>query len=114
MAKVHAKIGLRLALIDRIPWVTCPAASVAIAAVVAGKATSIDLSLIANVGLSVAVPAGIVKYLWDRRQKRRQRKRLDELEKENEALKVELAETRGRLSEVRALIPGDESTGRKP
>jgi Flp pilus assembly protein TadB len=105
LAKLQTKTARSMAAWDKLPWVTGPLAAFGIAAVVAGEATAIDLNVVANLGLTIAVPAAIVKYLWDRSQKRRQRKRLDELEKENQALREELAETRGRLDELRVRPP---------
>lgn len=105
LAKLQATTARSMAAWDKLPWVTGPLAAFGIAAVVAGKATSVDLNLFASVGLTIAAPAAIAKYLWDRAQKRRQRRRLDELEKENQALREELAETRGRLEELRERPP---------
>lgn len=112
LAKIQAKTGRSIARWDKLPWLTGPAAGVGIAWVVAGQSTAIDLNVVANFGLTVAVPAALVKYVWDRRQKQRQRRRLDELERENQDLKVKLGETEGRLQEVRALSR-TQGTGRK-
>lgn len=82
---------------QQLPWVTCPLAFAFAVWVVAGKTTQVDLNLVANLGLSIAVPAGVVKIVWDRHQKRRQRKRISELEKENIELREQAAELRGQL-----------------
>lgn len=104
IAKVEARTERSMHRWSKLPWVTGPGAAVGIAWMVAGETTRIDLNLVANVGLSLVAPAWLGKYLWDRQQKVRQRKRMDELEKENETLRAVVSEQRGRLDEVRAQL----------
>lgn len=113
LAQLQAKTARSMSRWDKLPWVTGPAAAVGIAWVVSGEATAIDLNVVANVGLTFAVPGALAKYLWDRRQKQRQRRRLDDLEKENQDLRVKLAETEGRLGELRALSASPRPGGNR-
>lgn len=68
-----------------IPWIFGSAAAAVCAWQLAGKSTNVDVTL--GIAFSIAVPAGIVKIFWDRSQKVRLRKRIEELEAENQRLK---------------------------
>lgn len=86
------------------PVLFASAAAVGVAWVVAGETTVVNLNVVLTVTVSITVPAALAKILWDRRQKRRQRGRLTDLERENRELTVEAARLRGENDALRRQI----------
>jgi hypothetical protein len=91
-----------------VPWCVGGAAAVGVAWQLGGEKTVIDINWILGASLSVTLPAGLAKILWDRAQKKRLRKRETELEgrlraleEENRSLRTERDESLGRLAELR-------------
>ena len=84
------------------PFVSGAIGAIGVAAALAGEATVVAAHLNAALGVSltVVVPAGLVKVLWDRSQKRRQRARIQELEAENRKLTREAGVLDGRIAEL--------------
>jgi hypothetical protein len=104
IAKIEAKTVRSVARIDKWPWVTVPIAVIAVAALIAGEDTNVDLNLLANVSLTAVVPLGLIKIVWDRRQKIRLRARVSSLEAENMSLRNERSQLKGQLKEARRAI----------
>jgi hypothetical protein len=85
------------------PWFFGSAAAVGVAAVLAGEATGVDIrvNVVLSAALTLAVPAAVAKIFWDKRQKRRLRDRVTELEDANRTLEREAGMLSGQITELR-------------
>lgn len=103
LTKVRAKLTRSMAITGQIPWITVPLGIVLTAWVIAGEETTVNLNGVANVSLTVAVPAAVAKVVWDRTQKQRLRKRCTELEESNDRLNSECHRLTEEVKRLRGL-----------
>lgn len=101
LAAIRAKLTLSMARTNQVPWITVPTGVVLVALFISGQETSVSLSMVSNVSLTFAVPAGVAKILWDRSQKKRQRARISQLEKSNERLDAECTRLKDEIDRLR-------------
>jgi hypothetical protein len=82
-------------------------AAVGVAFALGGETTEVaadvaaEINVLLSVGISIAIPSCLVKILWDRRQKRRLRDRIVDLENDNRTLQREVGMVSGQLTELR-------------
>ncbi len=105
LARLEGKTARSMTRWDKAPWVVVSTALALVAWFVAGETTAIDLNVVANASLTLAVPAGTIKILLDRQKKIKQRKRISELEAENTELRTQRARLEGQLEERNRLDP---------
>lgn len=96
-----------------LPWGLGGAAAVGVAAEIAGKVTVVSVNWVLGASLTVTVPAGLAKVLWDRAQKKRLRKRqtqleakIAELEQEKLQYVAQVGQLNGQIKELRRLEKG--------
>lgn len=108
------RTGIRWTAASKIgPWFAGALGAVGVSWAYAGKVTTIGIDVAFTFAATIVIPAGLLKILYDRHTKRRQRKRIKDLETLNKDLRIDRDGLRRRNAELEERIHSIEGSSRK-